>query len=88
MPAKSEAQRRYLFSHFGPAWVKKHGFDNSGPLPARIGKGGVASMLKRAKTHPKKHVRKPHHAAKSAAKGHIYQTAEHEGIARRALRRA
>jgi hypothetical protein len=67
--------------------VKKHGFDNPGPLPARIGKGGVASMLKRAKTHPKKHVRSGKSAHSAASKHPIYQTAEHEGIAKRALRR-
>ena len=35
MPAVSEAQRRYLFAHFGPAWVKAHHFDNPGKLPRR-----------------------------------------------------
>lgn len=33
MPAVSEAQRRYLYAHFGAAWVKYHGFDNPGKLP-------------------------------------------------------
>lgn len=33
MPAKSEAQRRYLYSRFGAAWVKRHHFDNEGKLP-------------------------------------------------------
>jgi ribosomal protein S13 len=36
MPAKSEAQRRKLYATFGAAWVKKHGFDNKGKLPARV----------------------------------------------------
>lgn len=27
MPSVSEKQRRYLFAHFGAAWVKRHGFD-------------------------------------------------------------
>lgn len=36
MPAKSEAQRRYLYAHFGPAWVKAHHFDTKGPLPAHV----------------------------------------------------
>lgn len=33
MPAVSDAQRRYLNARFGHAWVKKHHFDNEGPLP-------------------------------------------------------
>lgn len=37
MPAKSEAQRRYLNAHFGHKWVKKHGFDNKGKLPGHVG---------------------------------------------------
>jgi hypothetical protein len=36
MPAKSEAQRRKLNAKFGHAWVKAHGFDNKGKLPARV----------------------------------------------------
>jgi hypothetical protein len=48
MPALSEAQRRYLNSQFGHAWVKAHHFDNKGPLPARVGKG------KKAKSRPRK----------------------------------
>lgn len=36
MPAVSQAQRDFLFAKFGAAWVKKHGFDNKGPLPAHI----------------------------------------------------
>jgi hypothetical protein len=36
MPAKSEAERRYLNLKFGHDWVKKHGFDNKGPLPDHI----------------------------------------------------
>ncbi len=36
MPAKSEAQRRYLNATKGHAWVKAHDFDNSGKLPARV----------------------------------------------------
>jgi hypothetical protein len=34
MPARSSAQRRYLNMKFGHDWVKKHGFDNKGKLPA------------------------------------------------------
>jgi hypothetical protein len=40
MPAKSQAQRAYLNAKFGHAWVKKHGFDNPGKLPAHVGKKG------------------------------------------------
>lgn len=36
MPAMSEAQRRYLNARFGHAWVKRHHFDNAGPLPKRV----------------------------------------------------
>ncbi len=36
MPAKSEAQRRYLNATKGHAWVKAHGFDTKGKLPARV----------------------------------------------------
>lgn len=35
MPARSEAQRRYLNMKFGHDWAKKHGFDNKGKLPAK-----------------------------------------------------
>lgn len=35
MPALSEAQRRYLYAKFGKAWVKRHHFDNKGPLPEK-----------------------------------------------------
>ena len=38
MPAKSQAQRKYLNWKFGHAWVKKHHFDNKGKLPARAKK--------------------------------------------------
>ncbi len=34
MPAKSQAQRAYLNAKFGHKWVKAHGFDNKGKLPA------------------------------------------------------
>jgi hypothetical protein len=33
MPARSQAQRGYLAVHKGPAWMRKHGFDNKGKLP-------------------------------------------------------
>ena len=38
MPARSQAQRSYLNNRFGHAWVKEHGFDTRGKLPARVGK--------------------------------------------------
>jgi hypothetical protein len=38
MPAKSEAQRKLLNAKFGHEWVKEHGFDNKGKLPARLHK--------------------------------------------------
>lgn len=38
MPAKSEAQRRFLYAHFGAAWVKAHHFNNDGKLPAHVDK--------------------------------------------------
>lgn len=38
MPAKSQAQRAYLYAHFGPAWVKAHHFDNKGKLPKHVKK--------------------------------------------------
>ncbi len=36
MPARSEAQRKMLNAHFGHDWVKRHGFDNKGKLPAKV----------------------------------------------------
>jgi len=33
MPARSEAQRRYLNMRFGHKWVKAHHYDNKGKLP-------------------------------------------------------
>lgn len=47
MPAKSQAQRAYLNSHFGHAWVKAHGFDNKGKLPARVKKKAKKAKKKR-----------------------------------------
>jgi hypothetical protein len=38
MPARSQAQRRFLNARFGHAWVKKHHFDNKGKLPKRVKK--------------------------------------------------
>jgi len=50
MPAKSEAQRRYLYAHFGADWMKRHHFDNPGKLPARAHtkrKPTLADLLRR-----------------------------------------
>ena len=41
MPAKSQAQRAYLYANKGAAWVKEHGFDNPGKLPKRVKKKKV-----------------------------------------------
>lgn len=38
MPAKSQAQRRFIYATKGAAWAKKHGFDNKGKLPKRAKK--------------------------------------------------
>jgi hypothetical protein len=38
MPAKSDAQRRYLNAHFGHAWMKAHHYDNPGKLPTHVKK--------------------------------------------------
>lgn len=55
MPAKSEAQRKLLNARFGHAWVKAHGFDNRGPLPARIGTKKKRKKLKFVTHHLKHH---------------------------------
>lgn len=59
MPAVSEAQRRALYAKKGPNWMKKHHFDNTGPLPERVGKGNqalhqaaLAEMRKRGSNRP------------------------------------
>jgi hypothetical protein len=46
MPARSEAERRYLNVKFGHAWVKAHHFDNPGKLPRR------AKRKRHGKKHP------------------------------------
>lgn len=38
MPARSQAQRSYLNAKFGHGWVKQHGFNNTGKLPAHAPK--------------------------------------------------
>jgi len=37
MPARSEAQRRYLAARFGIEWMRRHHFDNPGKLPRHVG---------------------------------------------------
>ena len=36
MPAKSEAQRRFIYGVKGPQFAREHHFDNPGKLPARV----------------------------------------------------
>lgn len=38
MPSVSQSQRAYLAKHMGVEWMRAHGFDNRGKLPARVGK--------------------------------------------------
>lgn len=47
MPSKSEAQRRYLAATFGIDWMRRHGFDNKGKLPARVRKKKTRKSPKR-----------------------------------------
>lgn len=50
MPAQSEAERRYLNAKFGHAWVKRHHFDNTGPLPAHV-KPSLHKHLRKRRKH-------------------------------------
>ena len=36
MPAKSQAQREFLYAHFGSEWVHAHHFANKGKLPMYV----------------------------------------------------
>lgn len=36
MPARSQAQRRFIYGKFGPEWAEEHQFDNKGKLPERV----------------------------------------------------
>ncbi len=36
MPAKSEAQRAYLYATKGKKWVEEHHFNTKGKLPKRV----------------------------------------------------
>jgi len=48
MPAKSEAQRKWVYGVKGAEWAKKHHYDNPGKLPKRVAK----------KKTPKKSIKK------------------------------
>jgi hypothetical protein len=52
MPAKSEAQRRFIYGVKGKKFAEAHGFDNKGKLPARV--KGKAVKKKPKKKPPKK----------------------------------
>ncbi len=49
MPAKSQAQRKLLNAKFGHAWVKKHHYDNAGPLPKKLKPKGKKTVKKRGR---------------------------------------
>ena len=51
MPDKSEAQRKFLNATKGHTWVKKHHYDNKGPLPAKVGKKGGKKRKLPNETH-------------------------------------
>jgi hypothetical protein len=36
MPAKSQAQRAFIYQKFGKAFAEKHHFDNPGKLPKLV----------------------------------------------------
>jgi hypothetical protein len=57
MPARSEAQRKLLNARFGHAWVKAHGFDNKGKLPARV-KGKAVKKKPKKKPVKKRKAKK------------------------------
>jgi hypothetical protein len=48
-PATSQKQRAFLYATKGPAWVKRHGFDNPGTLPTYVHpkRGSMASSTQR-----------------------------------------
>lgn len=52
MPAKSQAQRAWVYKNKGKAWAEAHGFDNKGKLPARVKKKKKAK--KKRKTPKRK----------------------------------
>lgn len=38
MPARSQAQREFIFATKGKKWAKEHHFDNKGKLPEKVAK--------------------------------------------------
>jgi len=51
MPAKSEAQRKFLYAKFGPAWAAEHHFDNPGKLPQHVAKRKSLASKMRSAAH-------------------------------------
>jgi hypothetical protein len=47
LPAKSEAQRRFIYGVKGKAFAEAHHFDNKGKLPAHVGKTKAKKVVKR-----------------------------------------
>jgi hypothetical protein len=47
MPARSQAQRRFIYARFGKAWAKRHHFNNKGKLPSRVKKRKKGRRKKR-----------------------------------------
>lgn len=68
MPAKSEAQRRFIYAKKGAAWAKKHHFDNPGKLPARVGKKKSKKKRSRPKTKKRKTTTRKKKARRSRRK--------------------
>jgi hypothetical protein len=80
MPAKSEAQRRFIYGVKGAAFAKAHHFDNAGPLPAHVKKGKAMKKPKEemgekypdnemAEKKPKKKGKKGKKESKGGGKG-------------------
>jgi hypothetical protein len=46
MPAVSQQQRKWAFAVKGPAWARRHHFDNKGKLPTYV-KATVDHMRRR-----------------------------------------
>jgi hypothetical protein len=47
VPAKSDRQRRYLYSRFGKEWVHRHHFDRTENAGARKGGRALRAAAKR-----------------------------------------
>jgi hypothetical protein len=50
MPARSEAQRRFLNARFGHAWTKEHGFDNKGKLPQHVARREALRRMRKKRS--------------------------------------